>query len=373
MTSTEETQSLLPVTPGGPRITVKASCFNCPFVVSESYRVQSDSGSNVYCAHPSFEKRQRVGDTVWDTPDFCPVIDIPAIRARARISHSLPGDVGTVSANDAFEMGYVFGMALRGQNLEDSRAVGRLLMADSFKLIHDRIDAAIKELGFDSFQNADSGICQAKRIIRAALTPSPCPGDVGMREALEKCAAGLEGLSAQNAADPLLQDWADGLAATARAALTPSALSDLQRLGQEYDDGSLGRFGHHPEPAIDFECEVEQIESIVADLEKGMRQGEPVPLERIERAMTFRVGGDPSAVAAKATLRELEKRASALSGDAGEGELTRASREAIELIDELNERATSRKFWGISQTMHNKLCTIRVTLARALPSHQGAE
>lgn len=104
------------------------------------------------------------------------------------------------------------------------------------------------------------------------------------------------------------------------AALTSSALSDLQRLGQEFDDGSLGRFGHHPEPAIDFECEVEQIESIVADLEKGMRQGDPVPMERIARAMTFLVGGDPSAVAAKATLRELEKRASALSGDAGEGE-----------------------------------------------------
>lgn len=78
---TDKTQAHLPVTPEGPRITVKASCFDCPFVVSESYRVQSDSGSNVYCAHPSFEKRQRVGDTVWDTPDFCPVTDIPAIRA----------------------------------------------------------------------------------------------------------------------------------------------------------------------------------------------------------------------------------------------------------------------------------------------------
>lgn len=96
---TEKAQALLPVTQGGPRITVKASCFDCPFVVSESYRVQSDSGSNVYCAHPSFEKRRRVGDTVWDTPDFCPVADIPAIRASG-ISHSLPGDVGTVQLAD---------------------------------------------------------------------------------------------------------------------------------------------------------------------------------------------------------------------------------------------------------------------------------
>jgi len=54
----------------------------------------------------------------------------------------------------------------------------------------------------------------------------------------------------------------------------------------------------------------------------------------------------------------------------GEGEREadfrgRAISEAIELIDELNERATSRKFWGISQTMHSKLCTIRATLLRA--------
>lgn len=144
-----------------------------------------------------------------------------------------------------------------------------------------------------------------------------------------------------------------GAAFHARAALTPSALSGeeqarkiardvCERRSLKRDNGlvygaaleaakaafglsarpeeePLGRFGHHPDPAIDFEYEVEQIESIVADLEKGMRQGERVPLKRIELAMAFRVGGDPSAVAAKATLRELRKRASALSGDAGEG------------------------------------------------------
>lgn len=103
----------------------------------------------------------------------------------------------------------------------------------------------------------------------------------------------------------------DCLASLSQTPATP--MDELQRLGQEYDGGSLGRFGHHPEPAIDFEYEVEQIESIISDLEKGMRQGEPVPLDRIERAMTFRVGGDPSAVAAKETLRRLEQRARVLS------------------------------------------------------------
>lgn len=80
MTTTDRPMGI-EVTQEGPRITIKASCFGCPFEQSESYRVQSDSGSDVYCAHPSFENRQRVGDTIWDTPDFCPVADIPEIRA----------------------------------------------------------------------------------------------------------------------------------------------------------------------------------------------------------------------------------------------------------------------------------------------------
>jgi hypothetical protein len=41
-----------------------------------------------------------------------------------------------------------------------------------------------------------------------------------------------------------------------------------------------------------------------------------------------------------------------------------AASEAIMLIDEINERATSRVFYGITQ-VHGKLCTIRATLARA--------
>ena len=107
--------------------------------------------------------------------------------ARHRQSHSFPGDVGMRSAVERFLADYDDG---------------------------DRADAGVHPL-------MEAHIAD----FRAALTPSPCPGGVGLREALEKCAAGLEGLSAQNAADPLLQDWADGLAATARAALTPSALS----------------------------------------------------------------------------------------------------------------------------------------------------
>lgn len=75
---------------------------------------------------------------------------------------------------------------------------------------------------------------------------------------------------------------------------------------------NLGKFGHHPDPAIDFEIEIESLQARLIDAKGGVsKPGEAVEtvasvLEDIERAMTFRVGGDPSAVRAKQTLRDLE-------------------------------------------------------------------
>jgi hypothetical protein len=43
-----------------------------------------------------------------------------------------------------------------------------------------------------------------------------------------------------------------------------------------------------------------------------------------------------------------------------------AARDAIALIDEINKRAPSRKFNGIGQALHSKLCTIRATLVMGL-------
>ena len=45
--------------------------------------------------------------------------------------------------------------------------------------------------------------------------------------------------------------------------------------------------------------------------------------------------------------------------------MVEALREAMVLIDELNERVESRKFYGIGQALHGKLCTVRATLQRA--------
>jgi hypothetical protein len=67
----------------------------------------------------------------------------------------------------------------------------------------------------------------------------------------------------------------------------------------------LGRFGHHPDPAVDFCCEVEAIEGLACDAGAGLTTLDEVK-ERIDRAMTFTVGGDPWAVNAKARLRNME-------------------------------------------------------------------
>lgn len=74
-----------------------------------------------------------------------------------------------VSAAQAFEMGHAWAMALRGQNLEDSRAVGRTLLNADLYPIHDAIRRRIDEVGFDSFASPDQGIFAARQIILAAL------------------------------------------------------------------------------------------------------------------------------------------------------------------------------------------------------------
>lgn len=68
----------------------------------------------------------------------------------------------------------------------------------------------------------------------------------------------------------------------------------------------LGRFGHHPDPAIDFCVEVECLEGLAYDITVGLQGREPVA-RRVNRAMQFRVGGDLHAIAAKEALRELER------------------------------------------------------------------
>ena len=72
----------------------------------------------------------------------------------------------------------------------------------------------------------------------------------------------------------------------------------------------VGRFGHHPDAAIDFCIEVEEVESVAENTRLGLcgfgHEDDRATLDdRIGTALDFRVGGDAPAVAAKAALRQL--------------------------------------------------------------------
>lgn len=60
----------------GPSVTVKRSCMGCKYERSQSYRVQGDSGHDIFCDHPEAGGKT-VGDTNWSTPDWCPAAPPP--------------------------------------------------------------------------------------------------------------------------------------------------------------------------------------------------------------------------------------------------------------------------------------------------------
>lgn len=68
----------------------------------------------------------------------------------------------------------------------------------------------------------------------------------------------------------------------------------------------MERFGHHPDPAVDFCVEVDAIVGLVEDVKAGTQDCKPVE-DRMFRAEQFRVGGDERAVSAKANLRKAEE------------------------------------------------------------------
>jgi len=105
------------------------------------------------------------------------------------------------------------------------------------------------------------------------------------------------------------------LAASPRAEPQGRVIAKGLLSDDEASKAKLGKFGHHPDPAIDFCIEVESLQARLFDAKHGISKpgyaSEPVAnvSEDIRRAMMFRVGGDEGAVAAKAILRELEAEA----------------------------------------------------------------
>lgn len=136
-------------------------------------------------------------------------IAIVPVETQPETSRS-PVSKERVSAIDAFEMGYAFAFDVsRPQSQEDSRAIGRLLGSERFKPIANRIDAEVKARGFNSFDTADAGIVAAKRIIHAALTPSPQPQAPSEERAREVLASELYEAHLEEEGDKDAFDWPD--------------------------------------------------------------------------------------------------------------------------------------------------------------------
>lgn len=79
--------------------------------------------------------------------------------------------------------------------------------------------------------------------------------------------------------------------------------ADGRKRDGSFDPMSLGRFGHHPDPATDFEVECDALMGLAYDAEHGMACRAAV-VERMARALEFRVGGVRSCINAKEALRE---------------------------------------------------------------------
>lgn len=65
------------------------------------------------------------------------------------------------------------------------------------------------------------------------------------------------------------------------------------------------KFDHHPDPAIDFCHEVQELDAMHVNRKLDVHP-EPDLEKRVERAMLFRVGGDLNAISAKWKLRDIE-------------------------------------------------------------------
>lgn len=139
------------------------------------------------------------------------------------------------------------------------------------------------------------------------LYTHPAPPSAAVREALEKACRDIL---------PYLR-WTISDESPGHHPTMPSAVAAFQAalgLGESSTSSDcgekLGRFGHHPDPAIDFCVEVEDLVAEWLNTKAGFENGTParsVIEDRVFKAMQFRVGGDPGCVTAKQTLREIER------------------------------------------------------------------
>lgn len=69
---------------------------------------------------------------------------------------------------------------------------------------------------------------------------------------------------------------------------------------------ALGRFGHHPDVAIDYCVEVEFLEGLWRDVKAGIEEKPAFEL-RLTKALSFQAGGDVHAVSSMHSLRRLAR------------------------------------------------------------------
>lgn len=159
-------------------------------------------------------------------------------------------------------------------------------------------------------------------------------------------------------------------------------LADVPEIkkGLSDDVSGLGRFRHHPNPAIDFCIEVETLQSRLFDAKGSLSKPGTEPetvvsvLADIQKAMDFRVGGDEGAVNAKRLLRELEADALAAIArhlapvdDLAEVEKVR------DWLDKCAEHGGARAYRNAADTITALLARISALTAAAAEKQKLAE
>lgn len=72
----------------GPDVRTSYSCHGCTFCTSKSYRVQSDSGFDIFCNHGG--KKRDIGNGSWHMPEWCPVKPIDERAPVPELQGSFP-------------------------------------------------------------------------------------------------------------------------------------------------------------------------------------------------------------------------------------------------------------------------------------------
>jgi hypothetical protein len=160
----------------------------------------------------------------------------------------------------------------------------------------------------------------------------------------------------------LRQDVARGYARSALDVWPVAAESDVRtpmtNTAEPVAQGSVSKFGHHPNPAIDFCVEVEALLGEIENRRVGFENGTPSQTEldaRIERALSFRVGGDPSAVMAKQQLRNASTAESIAQPEAVNLE---PFKDAVSALRRIRDSANDENDANVPRAMFAALTTI---------------